>query len=385
MPWKCDCKDDPDRFDNENSCPNCNAAKNEWSVGFERTRTLVVGSVSPAPVSVVFNLKKGNRVDYAVGERYELRFADGTTLSASTVKYGLGKHECPDEGPVTVRFPDRTPDELEGSVASELGGAQLVLTPGSKATLQLLQDPKAEEILSPGRRFTRRPTGDVRKGSVRPIQEFWLEQGKGKFGWKHIWDRHVDPTRKLGKSKFDIDASLEDILNFLGKTFKHGVPSIFEGRCVYTSQRIHTKFGVKRYRVTVEPDGTIVTFHPLDGQPAPPRKRSADEQLKHDLGTLRRAFEASRSPENEAAYLHALVHTGGGKDQEVTWEQRQRLAILVGSQNERSTKGAVERRGTEVNATRTKEQDAKGKDEALQKERTLNRQDPANFITWKQT
>jgi len=93
---------------------------------------------------------------------------------------------------------------------------------------------------------------------------FQLEQGTAASGWKHIYDRHIDPTRFPNKSKFDKSLSQQDILDLLALTIKHGTKTTYEGLNVYTFRTNFSNTGYKDYRVTINTDGTIRTFHPLD-------------------------------------------------------------------------------------------------------------------------
>ncbi len=100
-------------------------------------------------------------------------------------------------------------------------------------------------------------------GFNRGSRKFVLEQGNAASGWKHIYDRHVDPARFPKKSKFNSSMSQDDVAAMLGKTLKHGKESSYEGKAVFESRQ---KYGgeYKRYRATVNEDGTVQTFHPLD-------------------------------------------------------------------------------------------------------------------------
>ena len=114
-----------------------------------------------------------------------------------------------------------------------------------------VRNPGAPEVLSGTRNFN------------RGNRNFHLEQGNASSGWKHIWDRHVDPTRFVNKSKIDFDATESEILEVLSRTLKHGNETTHAGRSVF---EFRTRFrkSVKKFRVTVNADGSIRTFHPLD-------------------------------------------------------------------------------------------------------------------------
>ena len=100
-------------------------------------------------------------------------------------------------------------------------------------------------------------------GFNRGSRNFSLEQGNATSGWKHIYDRHVDPTRFTNKSKLDTSMGQREISSLLGKTLKHGKESSYEGKAVFES-RLRYDGQYKRYRATVNEDGTVRTFHPLD-------------------------------------------------------------------------------------------------------------------------
>ncbi|MGJ7570070.1 RHS repeat-associated core domain-containing protein [Variovorax sp. RB2P76] len=100
-------------------------------------------------------------------------------------------------------------------------------------------------------------------GFNRGSRKFSLEQGNATSGWKHIYDRHVDPTRFPNKSKFDASMDRGKISSLLGKTLKHGKETSYEGKAVFES-RLKYDGQYKRYRATVNEDGTVRTFHPLD-------------------------------------------------------------------------------------------------------------------------
>jgi RHS repeat-associated protein len=97
----------------------------------------------------------------------------------------------------------------------------------------------------------------------RGNRNFHLEQGNASSGWKHIYDRHIDPARFPGKSKFDPSMNHDDLNGLLGKTLKHGQESQYAGKSVFEAR---LKFNGKynRYRATVNADGSVQTFHPLD-------------------------------------------------------------------------------------------------------------------------
>lgn len=90
-----------------------------------------------------------------------------------------------------------------------------------------------------------------------------LEQGNASSGWKHIYDRHIDPTKFPKKSKFDPSLGENDIVNLLERTLKHGKESSYQGLPVFEYRaKINGKYS--KYRATVNIDGSVRTFHPLD-------------------------------------------------------------------------------------------------------------------------
>lgn len=92
---------------------------------------------------------------------------------------------------------------------------------------------------------------------------FLLEMGDSKYGWTHIWERHIrqgaDDALFANRSKFLNSASQEDIFNLLEQTLQNGTPGSYYDMTTYT----HTIDGVS-YRATVYGDGRIQTFHPLE-------------------------------------------------------------------------------------------------------------------------
>ena len=97
----------------------------------------------------------------------------------------------------------------------------------------------------------------------RGNRKFSLNQGSANPGWKHIFDRHIDLNRFSRKSKFSANITQDDLLMLLNRTLKHGAESVYEGLSVFT-KRIRLKGQTFEYRATINADGTIRTFHPLD-------------------------------------------------------------------------------------------------------------------------
>ncbi|NQX98282.1 MAG: hypothetical protein HRT73_10450 [Flavobacteriales bacterium] len=102
-------------------------------------------------------------------------------------------------------------------------------------------------------------TVKINRGSRR----FFLDQGTASSGWKHIFDRHVDVNRFMKKSKFNKIYDDSDIKGLMNTTIKHGAEGSFEGLSTFT-KRIRFKGVSKKYRATVNEDGSIRTFHPLE-------------------------------------------------------------------------------------------------------------------------
>jgi hypothetical protein len=67
-------------------------------------------------------------------------------------------------------------------------------------------------------------------------RNFTLEQEVAKSGWKHIFDRHVDPAKFPLKSKFDAKMTQDDITGLLSKTLKHGKETSYEGKPVFEAR-----------------------------------------------------------------------------------------------------------------------------------------------------
>ncbi len=97
----------------------------------------------------------------------------------------------------------------------------------------------------------------------RGSRNFKLEQGNASSGWKHIYDRHINPSRFPKKTKFDPNLSESDIKRLLNKTLKHGKESNYDGLPVF-EYRTKTNGTYRKYRATVNTDGTVRTFHPLE-------------------------------------------------------------------------------------------------------------------------
>ena len=72
----------------------------------------------------------------------------------------------------------------------------------------------------------------------------------------------MDPSRFVKKSKFDSSLDEAGIFNILNQTLRHGEKTIYEGSEVFT-KRIRMGSKTQTFRATVNPDGTIQTFHPL--------------------------------------------------------------------------------------------------------------------------
>jgi RHS repeat-associated protein len=97
---------------------------------------------------------------------------------------------------------------------------------------------------------------------VRGSRNFLLEQGKAASGWKHIFDRHIDPTRFTDRTKFASYMTESDILEILDKTLKHGTESVYKGDAIFSY--VHRGHGkATTYRATVTSEGKIRTFHPM--------------------------------------------------------------------------------------------------------------------------
>jgi RHS repeat-associated protein len=107
------------------------------------------------------------------------------------------------------------------------------------------------------------PTLPRRTDFNRGGRNFHLEQGTAKSGWKHIFDRHIDPIKFPGKSKFNPKMTHDDVNGLLGKTLKHGKESSYAGKSVFEA-RLKYDGQYKNYRATVNADGSVQTFHPLD-------------------------------------------------------------------------------------------------------------------------
>ena len=103
----------------------------------------------------------------------------------------------------------------------------------------------------------------------RGSRTFPLIQGNANSGWKHIYDRHVTRlrTRWDGNSKFPVNYTEQDIKNILEKTIRHGTEGDFNGEPTFTYRMNYNNVGYRNYRVTIDVDGNIKTFHPLGEDP----------------------------------------------------------------------------------------------------------------------
>lgn len=115
----------------------------------------------------------------------------------------------------------------------------------------VLKAQNSSETLSSTKRFNR--------GS----RNFSLEQGTASSGWKHIYDRHINLNRFTSKSKFDSSLTESQIIHGLRKILKHGKETSYQGLPVF-EYRMKIKDKYKKYRATVNKNGTVRTFHPLN-------------------------------------------------------------------------------------------------------------------------
>ena len=74
----------------------------------------------------------------------------------------------------------------------------------------------------------------------------------------------MDADRFTGKSKFDPSMTQDDILDLLDKTLKHGDESSYMGKAVFEKRLKGSDNVYRNYRATVNEDGTVQSFHPLD-------------------------------------------------------------------------------------------------------------------------
>ncbi len=101
------------------------------------------------------------------------------------------------------------------------------------------------------------------KNFNRGSRNFTLVQGTSKTGWKHIYDRHVNLSKFTTKSKFNATLTQSQIINALSMTLKHGSESTYAGLPIF-EYRQKIKNTYRKYRATVNTDGTVRTFHPLN-------------------------------------------------------------------------------------------------------------------------
>jgi hypothetical protein len=98
--------------------------------------------------------------------------------------------------------------------------------------------------------------------------EYVLEQGDTKNGWKHIYDRHIDPMAATkyadAPDMFDQSLKTSDILELLGKTLKHGKTiGSYYGQTIIELRINFKGTGYQTYRVTLNQNSNVIrTFHP---------------------------------------------------------------------------------------------------------------------------
>jgi len=125
------------------------------------------------------------------------------------------------------------------------------------------QEPSANGIDGPKSNDPAGPILSAQRSFSRSGAQFFLRQGNASSGWKHIYDRHVDVDRFPGKSKFPENWSENDVAAILGRTIKHGKAGSYQGLRIFEYRTNHKGAGYQSYRVTINEDGTVRTFHPL--------------------------------------------------------------------------------------------------------------------------
>jgi hypothetical protein len=98
----------------------------------------------------------------------------------------------------------------------------------------------------------------------RNARVFTLVEGDNKTGWRHIYKRHIDPYQDLDADKFHSSMTADDIAEILEKTIKHGEESAWHGMPVFEFKHSFRNLGFCVFKVTINLDGTIRTFHPMD-------------------------------------------------------------------------------------------------------------------------
>ncbi|MDR2641520.1 MAG: HINT domain-containing protein, partial [Planctomycetaceae bacterium] len=93
---------------------------------------------------------------------------------------------------------------------------------------------------------------------------FHLEQGNARTGWTHIYNRHIDSSQELDATKFPDNWSEGDIFLMLDKTIRHGQPGSYYDKPTFTYHGNYKGSGYRDFRVTINPDGTIQTFHMME-------------------------------------------------------------------------------------------------------------------------
>ena len=152
-----------------------------------------------------------------------------------------------------------TGDERLAWAASFPGGFDDI---GVWALVVLGKVPQVARVIASGSQISKVLSAE--KVFYRGSRKFRLIQGSKKSGWKHIYDRHIDTTKFPKKSKFDRSFTEDDIVELLEKTIKHGKKSKYEEKYVFEFRTNYKNTGYKTYRVTVNKDETIHTFHPIE-------------------------------------------------------------------------------------------------------------------------
>jgi hypothetical protein len=93
---------------------------------------------------------------------------------------------------------------------------------------------------------------------------FYLEQGNTNTGWTHIYNRHIDPTKELDATKFPSNWNVGDILLALRTTIDKGTIGSYYSFTTYTKTITMKGLGSRTFRVTINTDGTIRTFHMME-------------------------------------------------------------------------------------------------------------------------
>jgi hypothetical protein len=95
-------------------------------------------------------------------------------------------------------------------------------------------------------------------------ETFYLIQGNNNSGWQHIFRRHIDTSQHFDATKFPVSWTVGDIILIMERTIRHGTPSKYYNLKTFTYHGAYKGSGYKTFKVTINTDGTIRTFHMME-------------------------------------------------------------------------------------------------------------------------